>query len=111
PSALLAILALSGCATVDYLANGERLDSLQGQPQESIHDATVILFHDGRLIVGNGGDTAGVAIIDTGTGLINRFYSYGFPPTSLAIDQDDQLFVFRTLNGRMATSVIDLFEE
>lgn len=106
PLLLLSLCALlGGCATVEKLTEESGSDSLKGKPVEAIRHASAILFQGGRLMVANQGGSAGIAVIDTGTGLIGEFYEQPVDPVTLAMDTaTDRLYATnldKAYNGSM----------
>ena len=98
-----------GGSTKDTLAFAIKF-AWYGYALDTIQGAGSLLFHEGRLWIGNRtAGKLGVAEIDTATGTIRNFYRETLPPSGLAAATDGRIIITETNYAEGAVSVLDPF--
>ncbi len=98
-----------GGSTKDTLAFAIKF-AWYGYALDTIQGAGSLLFHEGRLWIGNRtAGKLGIAEIDTATGTIHNFYRETLAPSSLAAATDGRIIITETNYVEGAISVLDPF--
>jgi|GEM_PF-5637371 len=82
-----------GCATLDSVYGPERIRSLEGKRLDELERVTDAVYVDGRLFVAHGGQSTGIAIVDTGTQIVTHFITLDVDDIDLLLDSARQIVV------------------
>ncbi len=113
-SLLTRLMAVAGCA---LFAAGCIFDgasqppaaSWVGRNVDSLSEPAQLLVHGGQLLVANRDSSdPGIAVADTGTGLITAYYTEKLPASSMAVAEDRYVVITETDYSEGSISVLDL---